>query len=314
VEVAAAWPPIPTLAGASPYRARFKQGASIVPRRFWCVERVSGGRLGASAATPLVQGKVGAQDKKPWNRVEPPGGPVERRFLRPLLLGESLAPFRVLTPALAVVPVDDRGHVMDAGAARRDGFPRLGDWLEACEEKWALHASKRADGTGPKMTLGANLDHLRKLSQQFPPKEIRVAYAKAGTLFAAVAVRDPTAVIDHKAYWATARNPSEARYLTAILNCNYLRQKIAAKQSKGQGGARDFDNLIWELPIPDFDPRDPLHLDLAALAEDAERAAAAVELTEGAYFTTHRRAIRDALDAAGISARLDALVARLPGL
>jgi len=85
-------------------------------------------------------------------------------------------------------------------------------------------------------------------------------------------------------------------------------------QSKGQGGARDFDNLIWELPIPEFSPRDPLHLELAALAVECEAVAAAVPLTEGAYFTTHRRAIRDALEAAGLMQRLDAMVARIPGL
>ena len=85
-------------------------------------------------------------------------------------------------------------------------------------------------------------------------------------------------------------------------------------QPKGQGGGRDFDNLMWELPIPEYDGRDPLHRDLADLAAECERVAAAVELPEGAYFTQQRKRIRDALAAAGLSARLDALVARLPGL
>jgi SAM-dependent methyltransferase len=314
VEAAAVWPPIPTLAGASPYRARFKQGATIVPRRFWFVERLSGGRLGASQAAPLVRGRVGGQDKAPWKTVEPPHGPVERQFLRPLLLGESLAPFRVLAPALAVVPVDERGQVIDSSSARRDGFPRLADWLQACEGKWEAHAAKAADNASLKMSLSERLDHHKTLSQQFPVATLRVAYAKAGTMFAAAVVHGTDAVVDHMAYWTRARSPGEASYLVAILNCDRLRLRIEAMQQKGQGGARHFDNLIWELPIPDFDPRDPLHLDLATLAEEAERLAAAVELTEGAYFTTHRRAIRDALDAAGLSARLDALVARLPGM
>ncbi len=85
-------------------------------------------------------------------------------------------------------------------------------------------------------------------------------------------------------------------------------------QPKGQGGARHFDNLMWELPIPEYDSRDPLHRDLATLAAEAERLAATVPLAEAADFTTHRRAIRHALAAAGLAARLDALVARLPGL
>ncbi|CAH0215073.1 N-6 DNA methylase [Roseomonas sp. CECT 9278] len=314
VEAAVAWPPIPTLAGASPYRARFKNGATIYPRRFWLVERESGGRLGASLAAPLVRGRIGGQDKVPWKLVEPPKGPVEREFLRPVLLGESLAPFRVLAPVLGVVPVDAHGAIMDATAARREGYPRLGSWLDDCEGKWREYASKSAAGTSTKMSLNENLDHLRKLSQQFPLTPLRVAYAKAGVLFASAVIRSSDVVVDHMAYWASARSEMEARYLCSILNSDRLRQRIEAMQPKGQGGARHFDNLIWELPIPDFDSRDPLHLDLAALAEDAERVAAAVVLEEGAYFTTHRRAIRDALDASGVAARLDALVARLPGL
>jgi len=120
--------------------------------------------------------------------------------------------------------------------------------------------------------------------------------------------------VEHKAYWGAARSLPEARYLSALLNCEYLRLQIAQKQSKGQGGARDFDNLIWELPIPEFSPRDPLHLQLAALAEKCEAVAAATPLDEAAYFTTNRKKIRDALEAAGLMARLDALVGQIPGL
>ncbi len=306
-----AWPPIPTLAGASPYRARFKQGAIIVPRRFWLVERVNVGRLGAMTAAPMVKGRVGGQDKAPWKDIEPPQGPVESQFLRPIILGETLAPFRLLSPILGVVPVDEAGQVMSAKTA--EPFPRLAKWLAECEDRWLAHATKSEDGK-LKMTLRENLDYLRKLSQQFPINPTRIAYAKAGTLLAACIVEDAKAVIDHKAYWTAARSVGEARYLTAILNCDALRLRIADKQSKGQGGARDFDNLMWELPIPEYDARDPLHRDLAALAAEAEQVAAAVPLTEGAYFTTHRKAIRAALEASGVSRRIDALIARIPGL
>jgi len=304
----APWPPVPTLAGASPYRARFKQGATIVPRRFFFVEREAGGRLGASAATPLVRGRAGKQDKAPWRGVEPPRGPVEKGFLHPVLLGESLAPFRVLSTSLAVLPVSGRS-VLSASEAFAQGFPRLGAWLADVEQKWAEHASQGTDGQ-PKMRLDERLDHQRGLSRQFPPAALRVVYAASGTSFAAVTLSD-AAVVEHAAYWAPARSPEEARYLTAVLNADALRRRIAAKQPKGQGGARHFDNLIWELAIPEYDSREALHGELAALAAEAEALAAAVPLAEGAYFTAHRKAIRDALEAAGLAARLDALVTAL---
>ncbi|MCA3421136.1 MAG: N-6 DNA methylase [Roseomonas sp.] len=306
----APWPPMPSLQAASPYRARFKNGATLYPRRLWFVERESAGRLGSSSAAPMVRGKIGKQDKKPWKDVEPPRGPVEEAFLRPTLLGENLAPFRLLEPALAVIPVNQRGHLLTASSARAEGASRLADWLGYCETKWALHASQDGDGQ-PKMSLAENIDHLRKLTGQFPSSDLRVAYNKSGTMLSAAVINEPQIIIDHMAYWAHAKSPVEARYLVGVLNAETCRERIADKQAKGQGGARHFDNLIWELPIPEYDGRNALHRRIAALAGECEALAATVPLDADAYFTTQRRAIRDALAAAGLMQRLDRLVAEL---
>jgi hypothetical protein len=69
--------------------------------------------------------------------------------------------------------------------------------------------------------------------------------------------------------------------ITALLNSTTARLLIAPVQPKGQGGARHFDNLIWELPIPEYDRRIELHRDLATAAATAERVAAAVALPQG---------------------------------
>jgi hypothetical protein len=82
-------------------------------------------------------------------------------------------------------------------------------------------------------------------------------------------------------------------------------------QPRGWRDPRDFDNLVCELRIPEFDQRDALHLKLTTAAAHAERVAALVELREGAHFMRQRRAIRDALAADGIAARIDTLVGRL---
>ncbi len=106
---------------------------------------------------------------------------------------------------------------------------------------------------------------------------------------------------------------AEARYLSAIINSDTTRSQVMHMQPKGQGGARHFDNLVWELPIPEFDRRDALHMEIAGAAEAAERVAAAVPLPEGAHFTRQRRAIRDALIATGVARQIDILVGRLLG-
>ena len=85
-------------------------------------------------------------------------------------------------------------------------------------------------------------------------------------------------------------------------------------QSYGEAGThRDFDNLVWTLPIPEYDDTEPLHRDLAAAAAHAETIAAAVELTDAQHLTAKRRAIRAALTADGVAAEIEALVdASLP--
>jgi hypothetical protein len=80
----------------------------------------------------------------------------------------------------------------------------------------------------------------------------------------------------------------EARYLIAILNSETARARAAQFQSRGQWGARDFDKVIFNLPIPRFDGGESLHLDLAAAAARAEEAAALVELPDGAKFQRAR--------------------------
>ena len=107
------WPRARTLVSASPYRERFRQGATIVPRRFFIVDPEPASRLGGRRDAPLMRGRAGPLDKKPWASVEPPRGPIEREFLRQLVLGETLTPFRLLHTVTAVIPLDE-GKLLDA--------------------------------------------------------------------------------------------------------------------------------------------------------------------------------------------------------
>jgi hypothetical protein len=254
-----------------------------------------------------MQGRAGRLDKHPWTTVEPPRGPVESEFLRPLVLGESVAPFRMLDTVTAVIPLSG-GKVLDAAAARADGYRHLSGWLADVEAKWAVHANKKADGQ-PRMTLSARLDHMRTLSEQAGAGEtVRVVYTASGTLLSAARLLGGGVIVEHKAYWASARSEPEAGYLIAILNSAAALAKITDLQSHGQRDKRDFDNLIWTLAIPEYDDTELVHRDLAAAAQRAGAVAARVPLTDTQHFTAKRRAIRAALAEDGIAAEIEALV------
>ena len=110
-------------------------------------------------------------------------------------------------------------------------------------------------------------------------------------------------------YWATVRPTAEATYRLALLNNNTVVRKIRDVQVVGEAGTRrHLDNIVWTLPIPEYDEREVLHRDLAAAASRAEAVAALVPLTDAQHFTAKRRAIRAALAEDGIAAEIEALV------
>ena len=303
---AASWPTEASAEGRSPYRRLFRNGATLWPRRLVLVESVpTTGMLPPNPAFPLVRGRSGSQDKKPWKHLAPPRGTVEAKFLLPALLGESVAPFRVMAPLKAVIPWDaERCELMDSAAASSRGFPRLAEWLEKTEGLWGAHKKSA-------MSFVEQCDYYGKLSCQFPLAPLRVVYTKAGTNLAAAVVTDGTAVVDHKLYWAAVDSVEEARYLCGILNTEALRSGVEQYQSQGQWGARDFDKYVFNLPIPGFNEGDPLHCRLAEAGGTAEEVAGGLAEDEGEYFTRTRRRMRSALNADGVAALVEDLTIEL---
>jgi SAM-dependent methyltransferase len=291
--------------GGSVYRSLFRDGASMYPRLFWFVERKSLGRIGPNPAAPLVVSRRSVQEKEPWKSAKSIENQVEAPFLRMALLGESILPYRVFRPFEAVVPVAEKGEILDAQAALELGFDHLSGWMRKSQSVWDLH-NENAD-----MSLLGRLNYHNELGAQFLERKIRVVYAKAGSQPACCMVQDSSFTIDHMLYWCPTETVNEARFLTAILNSETARGRAAAFQARGQYGARHFDKVMFNLPIPRFDATKKLHRDLAAAAEEAEKVAAAVALPEAMKFQRARAQVRSALTEAGIAKRIDVLVAKL---
>lgn len=290
----------------SPYRDRFRQGATLVPRMLCLVERVQGGRLGASSSAPIVRSKRSTQEKLPWRDLPGLEGAVEADFLRPVLLGESIAPFRVLSAGEGVIPMLPGGDMLNADAAARRGLPHLGHWLEQAERLWRQHSAGSR-------SLSDRWNYQRGLSNQAAPGLVRVMFGASGTLPAAAVVVDQRPVVEHKLYWAAVATLDEAGYLTAILNSDAARLRIAHLQSRGEQGARDFDKLFFTLPIPRFDPKSDLHQQLALASGRAEKVAAEAPIDLQQPFTRSRSVIRQALADDGVSLEIDRLVEQLLG-
>ncbi|MER9223217.1 N-6 DNA methylase [Mesorhizobium sp. M0644] len=302
----APWPRARTLISASPYRRRFRQGPPFSPRRFFFVEYAASGRLQSRREAPRVRGRVGNLDKDPWTAVAPPEGPVERAFIRPIALGESIAPYRLLTLATGVVPMQE-GEILTSVTADAHGHRGLSAWLRDAEAKWDEYSNKKVDGA-PRASLAQGTNHLQKLTAQAERMPIRVLYTKSGTRLSACWIEDDGAFIDQQAHWAAANSIEEAAYVAAVLNSQIVLDRVRDLQPVGQRDPRHFSNLVWTLPIPGFDAAEALHADLAAAALRAAEVAARVLLPDAAHFTAKRRIIREALVADGVAETIERLV------
>jgi SAM-dependent methyltransferase len=290
--------------GGSAYRDAFRQGATLVPRMLCLVERRSMGRLGSNPAAPLVVSRRNSQEKKPWKDLPGVEHSVEAQFLHPVLLGESILPYRVSRSFEGVVPASAEGAILDADAAANRGYAGLHGWMSEAERIW--NENQPSD-----MSLVEQFNYYGKLKSQFPIPPLRVVYAASGTIPAACLLRANSAVIEHKLYWSAPSTESEALFLAGILNSEAARERFASLQSRGQWGARDFDKVVFTLPIPRFDETVSLHAELAAAACDAENLVASIALPDGVRFQRARKLVRDGLTEARISTRIDGLVARL---
>jgi len=295
--------------GGSEYREAFRNGATLYPRLLCLIEHKQLGRLGPDPSAPLVESRRVSAEKEPWKNQESIEHAVETEFLRPVLLGESILPYRLFCAFEGVVPVD-KGIMLDSTMAANPerGFEKLAGWLKAAEATWETNKS-----ASTKLSWAEQQNYNGKLTAQFPIAPLRLVYSKSGTLPAACLVRDERAVIDHKLYWTKPTSEDEAHFLSAVLNSETARSRAEKYQSRGQFGARDFDKVMFNLPIPLFRESETLHRELAEAGAQAEAVAANVELKEGEKFQRARKRVRDALIEDGIGGDIEKLVEKLLG-
>jgi len=118
-------------------------------------------------------------------------------------------------------------------------------------------------------------------------------------------------VADAKTYFYETDDENEAHYLCAILNSTITNEGIKPYQTKGLFGERDIHRRPFMLPIPKFDPNDPIHLRLAELSKICHAKVAKVKFAGKSVAKLRklaREAVKDELREA------DELVSKLLGL
>ncbi|SKY24380.1 type I restriction-modification system methyltransferase subunit [Mycobacteroides abscessus subsp. massiliense] len=288
---------------ASPYKELFRQGAVLAPRMTMFVTEVSAGPLGAGAGRVAVTSQRTSLDKAPWKDQPSINATVETSFVKPVYLGETVLPFRTLEPRRAVLPLA-KDVLLDS--VQIDLHPGLASWWNRAETIWDDNKSASDDGS-----LLDRIDFLHQLSAQMPVAPIRVVYPKAGNTLPAAVIRDATAIIDHKLYWAPVPTESEANYICAVINSARLFNFVKPLQALGLLQGRDWDKNIFAFPFPRYDDTDSLHLDLTALGAQAATIAAGVDVSGARTFQAARSLVVRELVLSGVSAKIELAVAAL---
>jgi hypothetical protein len=290
----------------SPYAARFAEGATVTPRVLLIVEERPAPALGAGAGRIAVGSRRSSKEHPPWKNVPSLSGTVERQFVRPLLISDSVIPYGLRDTLKIIAPWDGQ-RMLHGGDDRLDLYPGLAQWWRDAERFW------NENRKNPRMDLIKRLDFQKGLSQQFPTPEHRIVYSKSGMYMAAARVSDLAAVVDHVFYWGVATSAAEAQYVIAILNSKHFMTLVQPLQARGQHNPRHFDKYIWQVPVPLYDPQDERHLELTALAEKAEELVASLELPQGIAFEAVRRRVREKLAESDTGRRIEEVVAALLG-
>lgn len=286
------------------YARRFAQGATVVPRLLFVVDRAKKpSPLGSGSGRVEVVSAASANEKLPWKAMERLKGTVERPFVRSLYSGRTVLPYRIHDAQYAVIPWDGK-RLLDGEHENLPLYPGLKDWWLRAEKVWKEHRSRDV------LSLRQQLDYRKKLTDQFPMADVRVVYNASGMYLAAAIVTEP-AVIEHALYWATAASLDEALYLVAVLNSDALTQRIRPLQARGEHNPRHYDKYVWQVVVPMFDPENPQHAHLAVLGAEAQDLASKVVLPAGKRFETLRGLIRDAIATSEVGAEIEREVTAL---
>jgi hypothetical protein len=205
---------------------------------------------------------------------------IEAEFLYATLLSTDLLPFGHLDFRPVVLPLieDAQGYrLLNAGQARAQGYLKLSEWLELAQAVWARMRKEKAK----KADLLSWLNYRNKLTDQNPQARFVVLYSRSATFLCAAALH--AKALSHRVgeqgvalrrfvatdvtYSFETEERREADYLVALLNSPTVDALIKPMQARGLWGPRDIHKKVWELPIPEFNPKDKAHLRLAEIAK-----------------------------------------------
>jgi hypothetical protein len=272
----------------SSYESFFTQGAILNPRFLFVVSEKKNTPLGLPAGKVAVISSRSANEKKPWKDLASVEGVIETEFLRPVFSGESLLPYRLIDPLLAMIPCSPSRLL--TGSGEIEMYPGLEQWWRQAEDSWTAHRSSE------RLSLFQQLDYQSKLTKQLPTPPLRIVYNTSGMHLVAAKLKNRRSLISSGLYWATINSEDEADYLCAIMNAAITTEILRPFMSYGKD-ERHIHKHVWQLSIEAYEAENPIHARLVKLGRAAEKTAATFDVKADLHFAATRRHMREQLEA-----------------
>lgn len=267
-----------TLNKTNPYKSKFKQGATLVPRTFYFIQLTQ--EVPSDWEERIINIKtsddIQADAKKPWKGITN-SGRIESNFIFITALSKSILPFSLYRPVLVTLPINIVMNSLQKKEIKlnsskelvENGYRDAAKWFSTVERIWDLSKTEKSKS----MTSNDRIDFQRGLSDQNLNAPYLVLYsASAKDANAAVIKRrdfDLEFIVDHKTYWFSTESEDEAYYLAAILNSSTPNLMMKDFQSRGLFGARDVHKKILDIFYPIYDKNNKIHSNLAELSKVA---------------------------------------------
>ena len=256
-----------SVGGGSPYAGHSRQGAVIVPRCLFFVEKAENPSLIQAGQTVTVNPRRGSQDKEPWRSLDLAaitGHTIGTQHLYDVHLGETLLPYTTLAPLKAILPLR-RGETGLPADTEGVGGINLGALGQRMRDRWRTVSRlwEENKGEANKMDLLGQLDYYGKLSSQLEWRRNpngrairRRCTTKSGAPTAALIQDDSDALVDYLAVLDCRAKTSRKRTTClAIINSQALYRIGGIHSWRRANSARAIcTKHLWKLPIPEFDP------------------------------------------------------------
>ena len=240
----------------SPYKDKFFQGATLVPRTltFFEKNKKKNGNLIISS-DPDVLSRAKARWKFKFKEKE-----IEQRFQFQTFLNLDLVPFFIKRKRYVFLPINEQ-------------FDFYLDFLKNYPKAFKFYSEmnniykKNKKQTSKINTLYENLNYWNKLKKQIYNKSYIVVYNASGSNLKAAIINNEKkrVIIGSENYYFSSNNENEVYYLSAILNDPNLSKKIKIIKS-----SRHIHKRPFLFPIPIYDKNNIIHQKLARTGKKCE--------------------------------------------